>query len=66
MEKIDTIRKKKNDRNMVLSHFVSWRKIVIAGLKFQIGRDVSCYWKEGVLPEKSLGYFPKWLALNTE
>lgn len=51
---------------MVLSHFVSWRKIVTAGLKIQMGRDVSCYWKEGVLPDKSLGYSPKWLALNTE
>lgn len=42
------------------------KKNVIVGLKIQIGRDVSCYWNEGILPDKSLGYSPKRLALNTE
>lgn len=42
------------------------QKIVIAGLTIPIGRDISCYWKERVLADNSLGYSPKRLGLNTE
>lgn len=58
--------KEKWQKHDVFTLHIMAKKIVIVGLKIQIGRDVSCYWNEGILPDKSLGYSPKRLALNTE
>lgn len=58
--------KEKWQKHDVFTLHIMAKKIVIVGLKIQIGRDVSCYWNKGILPDKSLGYSPKRLSLNTE